>query len=237
MHGIVRLACVVALCLCAAGLRAQTLTLEFVAHREAANAGVDVRWTVFGVLEGYPPGSHIVGLDGDLLPSDVFAADCRDANVLVLRQLDEPLAYGAALLGLHATRGVDEGFAPRRVPLFAFTTRTVTRDRPLWFDFRGLIGVYAPGGAFTVHARAVDGPAGRRAIRVLTDRVNHPGCDEADLATPWNTHGPSDITAFTGLFAAGSPLADFAEPWGVLDFADVSRFFDRHAGPCSLDAD
>lgn len=46
----------------------------------------------------------------------------------------------------------------------------------------------------------------------------------ADFAEPFGILDLADITAFATFFQAGDPIADFAGPFGVLDLADITAF-------------
>ncbi len=57
-------------------------------------------------------------------------------------------------------------------------------------------------------------------------------CNEADLAEPFGTLDFSDVTAFLSAFNAGSPAADLAEPFGTFDFSDVVAFLAAFGAGC-----
>ncbi|USN98821.1 MAG: hypothetical protein H6810_11780 [Phycisphaeraceae bacterium] len=59
-----------------------------------------------------------------------------------------------------------------------------------------------------------------------------PGCNAADLAEPFGLLDLADISAFIGAFAAGEVAADLAEPFGILDLADISAFVAAFSGDC-----
>jgi hypothetical protein len=48
-----------------------------------------------------------------------------------------------------------------------------------------------------------------------------PGCNTADLADPFGVLDLADIVAFITAFGAQDPDADLAEPFGVFDLADI----------------
>ena len=54
----------------------------------------------------------------------------------------------------------------------------------------------------------------------------------ADLAEPFGVLDFSDVTAFLGAFGAMSPGADLAEPYGEFDFSDVSAFLAAFGAGC-----
>ncbi|MCC5823677.1 MAG: vanadium-dependent haloperoxidase [Phycisphaerales bacterium] len=54
----------------------------------------------------------------------------------------------------------------------------------------------------------------------------------ADFAEPFGVLDFFDVAAFIDAFVAGSPAADLAEPFGVLDFADIAAFFDAYNAGC-----
>jgi len=64
-------------------------------------------------------------------------------------------------------------------------------------------------------------------------RSEIPGpCNDADLAEPFGVLDLADIGAFTSAFLAGDDAADLAEPFGVLDLADISAFVAAFTGGC-----
>ncbi len=54
----------------------------------------------------------------------------------------------------------------------------------------------------------------------------------ADLAEPFGVLDFSDVTAFLAAFSAGSGEADLAEPFGVFDFSDVTAFLGAFGAGC-----
>jgi len=59
-----------------------------------------------------------------------------------------------------------------------------------------------------------------------------PGCNAADVAEPFGLLDLADVTAFVTAFNSGDPLADIAAPFGLLDLADVSLFVASFVGGC-----
>ncbi|MFI4898698.1 MAG: M12 family metallo-peptidase [Phycisphaerales bacterium JB059] len=57
-------------------------------------------------------------------------------------------------------------------------------------------------------------------------------CSEADLAEPFGVLDFSDVTAFLSAFSAGAPDADLAPPFGTLDFSDVLGFLGAFGAGC-----
>ena len=55
---------------------------------------------------------------------------------------------------------------------------------------------------------------------------------KADIAAPIGVLDLADITVFTSLFLAQSPLVDLAPPEGVLDLADISAFVTEFLAGC-----
>jgi hypothetical protein len=218
----------------------EPLTIDFVADRVGAHPGGLVNWAVFVELPGdLPPGSRVVSFEGDCLPVGLLQAQTRHVHPLALKDRTAASAYGAAVAGVDLYRDdLTSEFAPRRVPVLAFSTTEGQTGRANWYDFRGTVTISAPPDELLVFARnPLDGRDSAGPVRVRTDRINHPSCDHADLAAPWFVHSPTDLAAFTDLFAAGSPLADLAEPWGLFDTADLLVFFGTYSGPCAFDWD
>lgn len=58
------------------------------------------------------------------------------------------------------------------------------------------------------------------------------GCNAADLAEPFGVLDLADIQGFVSAFVAGDPAADIAAPEGVLDLADVQAFVVAFTGGC-----
>jgi hypothetical protein len=58
------------------------------------------------------------------------------------------------------------------------------------------------------------------------------GCNAADLAEPFGVLDLADLQGFAGAFVAGDPSADLAPPTGVLDLADVQAFVSAFLAGC-----
>lgn len=59
-----------------------------------------------------------------------------------------------------------------------------------------------------------------------------PGCNPADLAEPYGVLDLADISAFIAAFVAQDPAADLAEPFGVWDLADLNAFLTSFIDGC-----
>jgi hypothetical protein len=59
-----------------------------------------------------------------------------------------------------------------------------------------------------------------------------PGCNDADLAEPFGVLDLADISAFVTGFLAQDPIADLAPPAGVWDLADVTAFVTAFQAGC-----
>lgn len=59
-----------------------------------------------------------------------------------------------------------------------------------------------------------------------------PGCSVADLAEPFDLLDLADISAFAAAFAAGDPAVDLSEPFGVFDLSDITAFVAAFAAGC-----
>ena len=57
-------------------------------------------------------------------------------------------------------------------------------------------------------------------------------CNAADLAEPFGVLDLADLSAFINAFVAGDDAADLAEPFGVLDLADVTAFVNAFVAGC-----
>jgi hypothetical protein len=71
-------------------------------------------------------------------------------------------------------------------------------------------------------------------IRVPALAAGLARCSAADFAEPFSVLDLADIQAFIALFGAGAPGADIAPPLGVLDLADVQAFIGAFVGGCDL---
>ena len=58
------------------------------------------------------------------------------------------------------------------------------------------------------------------------------GCNDADIAEPFNVLDLADIGAFVTAFQAGDPAADIAAPFGVFDLADLGAFVAAFQAGC-----
>ncbi len=58
------------------------------------------------------------------------------------------------------------------------------------------------------------------------------GCNAADIAEPFGVLDLADIGIFVSAFIAGDSAADVAEPFGVLDLADISVFVSSFTAGC-----
>jgi len=58
------------------------------------------------------------------------------------------------------------------------------------------------------------------------------GCNDADIAEPFDVLDLSDVTAFAQAFVAQEDIADIAEPFGVWDLSDVTAFVDAFIAGC-----
>ncbi len=66
----------------------------------------------------------------------------------------------------------------------------------------------------------------------IFDVVCDAGCNPSDLAEPFGVLDFSDVTAFLTAFGASDPAADLAVPFGVFDFSDVIAFLDAFTNGC-----
>ena len=60
-----------------------------------------------------------------------------------------------------------------------------------------------------------------------------PGCNPADLAEPFGVLDLADVQAFVVGFTSGDTLADLAPPTGVLDLADLQAFVTAFVAGCT----
>lgn len=57
-------------------------------------------------------------------------------------------------------------------------------------------------------------------------------CNPADIAEPFGILDLADITAFIAGFTSQDPIADLAEPFGIFDLADITAFVDAFTTGC-----
>lgn len=67
--------------------------------------------------------------------------------------------------------------------------------------------------------------------RVCEDPTGGP-CNQADLAEPYGVLDLADVNAFISAFIAQDPAADLAPPFGVFDLADLSAFIAAFNAGC-----
>jgi hypothetical protein len=65
----------------------------------------------------------------------------------------------------------------------------------------------------------------------LSDDVEM-GCNLADLAEPFGVLDLADITTFIAAFTTANPVADIAPPFGVFDLADITAFVSEFTAGC-----
>jgi len=70
-------------------------------------------------------------------------------------------------------------------------------------------------------------------VSVLLNQCDASGpCNAADFAEPFGVLDLADVTAFVTAFTAQNPAADLAEPLGVLDLADLVAFVTAFGAGC-----
>lgn len=74
-------------------------------------------------------------------------------------------------------------------------------------------------------------PAGDTAAWLVKAPIGAP-CSAADFAEPFGALDFSDVIAFLGAFAAMDPSADLAEPTGAYDFSDIVAFLTLFGAGC-----
>ncbi len=67
---------------------------------------------------------------------------------------------------------------------------------------------------------------------VEANLVGPGGCNPADLAEPFGLLDLADISAFAGAFVAQGTGADLAEPFGVFDLSDITAFVGAFQAGC-----
>lgn len=71
-------------------------------------------------------------------------------------------------------------------------------------------------------------------VNIGTERLPdlNPGCSVADVAEPFGVINFFDISAFIGLYNAGDPSADLAAPFGTFNFFDISEYIAQYNAGC-----
>ena len=59
-----------------------------------------------------------------------------------------------------------------------------------------------------------------------------PACNAADIAEPFGVLDLADVQSFIAGFTNQDPIADIAAPSGVFDLADVQAFIDGFVAGC-----
>lgn len=77
----------------------------------------------------------------------------------------------------------------------------------------------------------IDFGTGTWVVRALACTAD-PACNDADLAQPFGVLDLADVQTFVGAFIASDPLADLSPPAGVLDLADLQAFVGAFVAGC-----
>ena len=59
-----------------------------------------------------------------------------------------------------------------------------------------------------------------------------PGCSPADVAEPFGTLNFFDVSTFISMYNSADPDADLAAPFGVFNFFDVAEFISLYNDGC-----
>jgi hypothetical protein len=77
------------------------------------------------------------------------------------------------------------------------------------------------------------GPGANQTIRVPALAAGEARCSEGDFAEPFFVLDLADIQRYITLFTAGAPEADMRPPFDVLDLADLQAFLQGFLSGCS----
>lgn len=107
---------------------------------------------------------------------------------------------------------------------------------PFGFDFGGTTGIQIMNGVVDINdanqvAFAAFLANGTVGVFVATP-AGPDGCTAADLAEPFGVLDLADLQTFVQGFLGGDPIADLAVPEGVLDLADVQAFITSFNAGC-----
>lgn len=85
----------------------------------------------------------------------------------------------------------------------------------------------------TVYRLVLTNPPDTDGDGVIDTCQTDPGCNAADLAEPYGTLNFFDVSAFLTAYNAQDDAADLAEPFGTWNFFDVSEFLTIYNSGCS----
>lgn len=130
---------------------------------------------------------------------------------------------------------VGDGDSLVRVIGFGDTVETDLGELAVGFDFGGTTGVQVMNGVVDINdagqvAFAAFLENGTIGVFVATPEAG--GCNDADLAEPFGVLDLADVQAFIAGFLSQDPIADLTEPFGVWDLADVQVFVAAFVAGC-----
>ena len=97
-------------------------------------------------------------------------------------------------------------------------------------DFARAVAASADGGVYLL-SQVQTQILNRRDYSIFRMTPATPDC-VADFAEPFGTLDFSDVAAFLSAFGASDPSADIAEPFGQFDFSDVAAFLQGFGAGC-----
>ncbi|MBZ0172491.1 MAG: hypothetical protein K8E66_08950, partial [Phycisphaerales bacterium] len=121
-------------------------------------------------------------------------------------------------------------------PLGTMAERVEVRESPIggsdgrWGDYFDITTDPTDGTTFWVIGQTTEPGIGWD-TRIASFRIEAEPCP-ADLAEPFGILDLADITAFVTGFQVEDPAVDFAEPFGVFDLADITAFVASFAAGC-----
>ena len=217
---------------CAAARADKPITIAFRADQQTARFGEAIRWTVWLEFpEDAPDDAELLALAGSFRAHTPALAVAAIPAALTLGERAQPVIAGGSIDHILIAPERRPTGLPRRVPIYAFSTLVVNTGAPLWYDIDATLVTATPMG-YEFHRREDGRMKIGRPIRIISDIVNLPSCNEADLAPPYGQLDAMDIITYVQLFMAGAPIADLASPYGVIDTADLSRFMLLYSVGC-----
>ncbi|MBZ0170877.1 MAG: hypothetical protein K8E66_00705 [Phycisphaerales bacterium] len=181
-------------------------------------------------------------IDGEGLPIDPIA-DGDDMGIVNSNLANFPPVVNSG--GLVAFRVEDsagstalyagDGTDLVRILGLGDTVTTDIGELAVGFDFGGATGIQVMNGVVDINdndqiAFACFLQNGTIGVFIATPDAQ--GCNPADLAEPFDVLDLADLQAFIGAFLAGDMLADLAPPAGVLDLNDVQAFIGSFLAGC-----
>ena len=219
---------------------AQSASVGLVASNDQPAPGETVTLTLSSdfTLNGAGPGvfgdAGLYGFGGTVVASGSATASVPVVNADLGFGLTSSAPSSGPLVRAAAGRGLDGGLASSPVDLMTFDV-TIASDAAagssVTITFDGAV-VLALDSALVTYATDPGPNQQPLAPASVTLTITGGGCNDADIAEPFGVLDLADISAFVGGFTSMDPIADIAEPFGVFDLSDISAFVGSFTGGC-----